>query len=137
MANDWSISIENIGVLYFDGNGFLARKEYSRFRTAYPDRKMALLKNGEPVIEFDPDDGFMLVEVTDTFGGEANYSWVRRYKVRATTYRGAMGKVPGYSWNQSYDTGEHARYNAKGACVCAFIGRFEAERCESVTYEVL
>jgi hypothetical protein len=25
------------------------------------------------------------VEVTDTFGGEANYSWVRRYSVDAPT----------------------------------------------------
>lgn len=33
------------------------------------------------------------VEVTDTFGGEANYIWVRRFKVHANTMRGAMRKV--------------------------------------------
>ena len=27
------------------------------------------------------------VEVTDTFGGEVNYSWVRRYLVRAKSIR--------------------------------------------------
>lgn len=29
------------------------------------------------------------VEVTDTFGGEANYCWVRRYKVSASSKLGS------------------------------------------------
>jgi len=33
------------------------------------------------------------VEITDTFGGEANYSWVKRFIVRASTFRGAISKV--------------------------------------------
>ena len=30
------------------------------------------------------------IEVTDTFGGEANYCWKREYMVRAHTMRGAI-----------------------------------------------
>ena len=60
------------------------------------------------------------VELTDTFGGEANYCWVRRYNVRATTPRGAISKLSretGYSF-QAEGAG---RYNSHGACVCAFV----------------
>ena len=33
------------------------------------------------------------IEITDTFGGEANYSWIRRYEIAANTMRGAMQKL--------------------------------------------
>ena len=33
------------------------------------------------------------VEVTDTYAGDANYTWVHRFKVHATTFSGAMRKV--------------------------------------------
>lgn len=40
------------------------------------------------------------IEMTDTFGGEANYCWVNRFIVSASSPRGAMRKVAkkfGYS----------------------------------------
>ena len=37
------------------------------------------------------------VEITDNFGGEANYSWVTRYKIHANTMRGAVNKLAKYS----------------------------------------
>ena len=64
------------------------------------------------------------VEVTDTFGGESNYSWVNRYMVTATTERGAMRKVSrdfGFTWRKTLDCGGFQRWDAKGACVCAFV----------------
>jgi hypothetical protein len=64
------------------------------------------------------------IEVTDTFAGEANYCWVRRYKVRAKSFRGAanaLARQYGGGWRKAYDTGDQARYNLQGACVCAFI----------------
>ena len=64
------------------------------------------------------------VEVTDTFGGEANYSWVRRFKVPANTMRGAMLKVSrflGVSAKQVGDYGDLRRYDFKGTAVCAFV----------------
>lgn len=42
------------------------------------------------------------IECTDTFGGMANYSWVRRYIVSAKTERGAMRKIAS-GWRKNYD----------------------------------
>jgi len=32
------------------------------------------------------------IEITDTFGGEANYCWARRFTVKAKSIRGAVNK---------------------------------------------
>lgn len=61
------------------------------------------------------------VEITDTFGGEANYCWVRRFQVKARTALGAIRKVGQYSWRKAWDDGDTVRYNARGACVCCFV----------------
>jgi hypothetical protein len=29
-------------------------------------------------------------EITDLFGGNANYGWVRRYEIKAKNFRGAI-----------------------------------------------
>ena len=71
------------------------------------------------------------VEMTDTFGGESNYSWIRRFRVKgATTNRGAMRKVgirEGYGWRKSWDDGTVTRYDAKGAAVCFFVEEWTEE----------
>lgn len=64
-------------------------------------------------------------EVTDTFGGEANYSWVNRYLVTATTLRGAVLKVAreqGFSGRirKDFDSGDMVRWNVQGAAICIF-----------------
>ena len=64
------------------------------------------------------------IEVTDTFGGEANYSWVSRYVCFAKSMRGAIQWLSlnhGGYWRKEYDTGDMVRYNMKYACICAFI----------------
>ena len=64
------------------------------------------------------------IEVTDTFGGEANYSWVRRYTVKAKSMRGAaiyLGRLEGGKWRKDMDCGDMRRYKMIGACICAFI----------------
>lgn len=64
------------------------------------------------------------IEVTDTFGGEANYSWVRRYTCKAKSLRGAiqwLARNHGAGWIKDCDTGDMARYNLSGACICAFV----------------
>lgn len=64
------------------------------------------------------------IEVTDTFGGEANYCWVKRYQVKARSFRGAitaLAKQYGGGWRLDYNSGGQARYNLKGAAVCAFV----------------
>ena len=68
------------------------------------------------------------VELTDTFGGEANYSWVRRYIVTASTMRGAVWKVSRYtnvSWHCAEDYGDQKRYDSESGATCFFIGQEE------------
>ena len=59
------------------------------------------------------------IEVTDTFGDECNYCWIRRYAVKATNERGAMrvvGKHEGfYLRNDGY------KWNFVGACIAAYV----------------
>jgi len=64
------------------------------------------------------------IEITDTFGGEANYCWVRRYEYKAKSIRGAIQKLArehGAGWKLNFSTGDIARYDLAGACVCAFV----------------
>ena len=73
------------------------------------------------------------VEMTDTFRGEANYSWVNRFMVKAKTKRGAIGKVTretGYHARIDWDNGDSARYNVQGACICYFVSEAQGDECE-------
>jgi hypothetical protein len=67
------------------------------------------------------------VEVTDTFGGEANYSWVRRYEMDAPdtnlkTVRRAL-KLSGYTGcrTKKQDYGDTIRLDFVGMCRVMFI----------------
>lgn len=59
-------------------------------------------------------------EVTDTYGGEANYCWVRRYIVAASSPLGAIRKVS-RAEGLSFRSVGCDRYDARHACICAFI----------------
>ena len=64
------------------------------------------------------------VEITDTFAGEANYSWVKRIKVKANTMRGAVNKVSrdsGMAWRCRGNYGDMMRYDSKSGATCFFI----------------
>lgn len=64
------------------------------------------------------------IEITDTFGGEANYSWKREYRVRAKSILGAvqvLSRYYGGGWKVNYTCFDSARYDMQGACVCAFV----------------
>lgn len=59
-------------------------------------------------------------EITDTFGGEANYCWVRKHTITANNLRGAIWKLSrltGYSFR--YVGCE--RWDVRGACICCFL----------------
>ena len=73
------------------------------------------------------------VEFTDTFGGEANYSWVRRYMVQAKTMRGAMRKVSAHNGTRTrknYGDSESARYDVVGACQCYMVQWSDGEESD-------
>ena len=59
------------------------------------------------------------VEVTDTFGGELNYCWVRRYAVKAKTERGAMRIVGNHEGVFMRNDGW--KWDFIGACISAVI----------------
>ena len=54
------------------------------------------------------------VEQTDLFGGERNYSWVKRWIVRATTPNSAMAKIAmaelGGGWRKHSSIGDFIYY---------------------------
>lgn len=63
------------------------------------------------------------IEVTDTYGGELNYCWIRRYAVRASSERGAMRVIGDHEgYNLRYDGW---KWNFKGACIAAYIVDYE------------
>jgi len=75
-------------------------------------------------------------EITDTFGGEANYCWVRRYKVRSVSMLGAVQKLSrytGYRFKKLY-SGTLTRYDATNATVCAF-GMTEHEAAQAPAHD--
>jgi len=69
------------------------------------------------------------VEMTDTFGGEANYCWVRRAEIDApATSTSAMlvrraKKALGISAtrHRTTDWGDLIRLDLSNACICVFI----------------
>ncbi len=64
------------------------------------------------------------VEITDTFGGEANYSWITRHKVSAKSELGAIQKISrdsGISWRRDFAN----RYNSKSGATCLFIDEWD------------
>ena len=68
-------------------------------------------------------------EITDTYAGEANYTWVRHYTIQANTMRGAVQKLArehGSGWRKEYDAGDVTRYNLQGACICMFVEEVSA-----------
>ena len=64
------------------------------------------------------------IEITDTFGGEANYSWVTRHTINAKSFRGAanaLARRSGMQWHCVGNYGDMARYDSKSGATCAFI----------------
>lgn len=65
------------------------------------------------------------IEITDTFGGEANYSWVTRHAIKAKSERGAINALSrrsGISW---HNVG--FRYDSKSGATCAFVDEYDPE----------
>lgn len=72
-----------------------------------------------------------MVEITDTFGGDANYSWVTRHVIRAKSTRGAasaLARRSGIYWHKVADYGDSVRYDSRSGATCAFIREFDEER---------
>lgn len=68
-------------------------------------------------------------EITDTFGGEANYCWVRRGTVKARSWMGAIRAAKrAVDWlprrhRVTMRCGDMVRIDARRATVCMFISQ--------------
>ena len=58
--------------------------------------------------------------MTDTFGGEANYCWVNRFLVSASSPRGAMRRVCARTGDSVRSVGGD-RWDSTRGCVCYFV----------------
>ena len=70
------------------------------------------------------------VEHTDTFGGEANYCWVNRFKVSAPSARAALTKVKKELWHRCprakvSDYGDQLRADIIGSPECLFVSEWD------------
>lgn len=79
----YRVTVSNIGEVYAGGNTRAALAEFNRYKRASLDdqgrasaESVTLWTNGEPSQEFEPI--VYDCELTDTFAGETNYSWVKR-----------------------------------------------------------
>jgi hypothetical protein len=59
-------------------------------------------------------------EITDTFGGEANYSWVTRHKIKAASIRGALIRLNRDS-GLGFRSAGCDRFDSRSGLTCAFI----------------
>lgn len=69
------------------------------------------------------------IEITDTYGGDASFSWIRRYLVSAKSERGAVQKMA-----REYGAGwrfDGIRYNLSDTCVCMFVDYVDAAEADN------
>ena len=71
-----------------------------------------------------------LIEATDTFSGEANYSWTTRHPIQGSTMLGAVNRFSrwsGLSWRAVGDYGDFRRYDSKSGATCFFIEQWDGD----------
>jgi len=70
-------------------------------------------------------------ELTDLFGGELNYSYVHRFKVKASSKRGAIGKLSreiGLHFRTAWDAGDIRVYHSKSTLSAVTLEQWEDDR---------
>ena len=66
------------------------------------------------------------VTITDTFGGEANYSWVTRHRITAKSVQGALQKLSKRSGLHWHSVGMD-RWDSESGATCCFIEDWDDE----------
>lgn len=77
------------------------------------------------------------IEVTDTFGGEPNYSWVTRHIIRGANMRGAINRfsrMSGLKWRKTGDFGYQRRYDSASGATCFFIEQWTADSIDRYSF---
>jgi len=79
-------------------------------------------------------------EMTDTFGGEKNYCWIKRFKVTAKSYTHAVSKVSretGYHFRNIARQYDMKEWKAKKACVVLYESSHELTEEEQQNFKEL
>ena len=135
----YRVTVGNIGQVYEGASATEARVTFNHYKAQSLDNEgragaepVTLWENGEPSEELVPV--VYDLELTDTFAGEANYSWVKRetliYATEPTDRRLVMDakralgltgiKCTRDDW---HDTGATIQLDPRGLCQRAFITR--------------
>jgi hypothetical protein len=130
-SKNFSVTVSNVGTVadnvglkeanrHFKESVELSKDSKGRFA----GETVTLWRDGEPIKEYAPT--FYFVEITDTYGGEANYSWCNRFKVRANSMRHALTKAKqevftGMPKHSLSDYGDMLRADFRGMAICAFV----------------
>ena len=129
----WEVVVGNVGTVFSGTNGAEAMREYGRSKDSANTQGgrdggeiVTLFRDGEIHHEHTPGP-FFFVEITDTFGGEANYSWVTRHKVRASSERGALIRMNRESGLGFRSVGCN-RYDSRSGATCAFFDAWDEEQ---------
>ncbi len=137
----YSLIVGNIGETWTGTNGAEALRQYGQAKrsAALPGGRdgwepVTLFRDDQPVYEFQPGP-FWFVELTDTYGGEANYSWVTRVKVQAKTLEHAVrrfSKDAGFTGRvrADWDDGTSKRFNVRAAPLCFFVSPWEERHAD-------
>ena len=148
MKHQYSITVGNLGTVWDGTNGAAANVQYGQWVAQSREltgrasgEPVTLFRDGEPVYEFNPGP-FWFVELTDTFSGEANYSWVNRIKVQAKTRAQAVRRFSrdaGFTGRVCFDHDipdelGTARYNVKGAALCFFVCAWDDDYHGQLTF---
>jgi hypothetical protein len=88
---------------------------------------------------------YFLIELTDTFGGEANYAWVTRVKVAANNLRHAVRKFSkdaGFTGRVRHDYSipdelGTERYIIRGAAMCFFASAWSDDYHRDLRHETI
>lgn len=128
----YSVIVGNIGTVHEGSllgvaratfNSYVADSKAGYGRAAH--EQVTLMDSGEPIKEHEPAPLWSW-EYTDTFGGEANYSWVKRGTVEATDERAAVRaakKAAGLTGApcRREDQGDTVALYPAGTCTVLFI----------------
>lgn len=139
--HQYSLTVGNVGTVWSGTNGAQALREYGQAKASASSpggrdgwEPVTLFRDGEPWHEYTPGP-FWFVELTDTFGGEANYSWVTRVKVQAKTLKHAVrrfSREAGFTGRVVFDYAipdelGTVRYLVRGAALCFFVCAWDDE----------
>jgi hypothetical protein len=131
----YSVIVGNLGTVHSGHNRRVALREYRDWlRQVNADyrahgQSVTCCENGEPLIE----TGAYAFEQTDTFSGEANYSWVKRGIVQAENlaHAGRIVRAELYAKGTRFNVdsyGDTLDIRPRGICHVVFVSWCEGDK---------